>query len=159
MLRPQRDTTRNRLSSVLPDEAFVRLQFDPCLIDSASIRVLISINTDIINIYFREYEFVSAIAASDIFGIEIGLIGGSPMAGAACRIGVDTLRPVVAENASPRPRFVHTALLQARRTAFVDATALAEIRLTHRLRMRPVRVDGGSDGTAETECARPVEGS
>lgn len=166
MTQPEHATVQNRLLRAFPTEDFDMLKPDLHLMEMQLKQVLISPRAPSPYLYFPETGFASVTAESGSFMVEVGLIGReglvgcsllmlgidhSPyahftqMAGSVFRISADAMQAAVDESPSLRRlllRFVHIELLQARQTAFVNASYITEIRLARWLLMCHDRVDG-----------------
>ena len=129
-------------------------------------QILIPPDAALEDLYFPASGFVSVTAAIKPSTIEVGLIGReglvggslmllgvdrSPytyvvqMAGTMLRINVAALEAALERSASLRRlllRFLNIELLQARQTAFVNASFVTEVRLARWLLMCHDRVDG-----------------
>lgn len=166
MSKPQQSTVRNRVLKALPPEEFAHLAPHLRAVDREMRQVLITPQTPVTGLDFPEAGVVSIVAENGPHRVEVGMIGHeglvgastillgletSPyehfvqMPGSSLRIEVEEFRAVVAE----RPvlhqilmRAVSVELVQARQTAFVNATFVTEVRLARWLLMCHDRVDG-----------------
>lgn len=135
-------------------------------VDAPLKQVLIPPDTALEDLYFPASGFVSVTVAIKASTIEVGLIGReglvggslmllgvdrSPytyvvqMAGTMLRINAAALQAAMEQSASLRRlllRFLNIELLQARQTAFVNASFVTEVRLARWLLMCHDRVDG-----------------
>lgn len=163
---PQQSQLRNRLLQVLSPADFALLQPHLQRVDTPLRMVLIVPGTGIEHLYFMEAGFTSIVAGGPAGKVEVGLVGreglvgastvlldgdSSPyehfiqMAGEALRIETAALCAAADESRSLRNRllrYVLTELIQARQTAFVNASLGIEARLAHWLLICHDRVDG-----------------
>jgi CRP-like cAMP-binding protein len=166
MSQPQQSTLRNRLLKALSADDFARLQPHLEPIQTQLRQVLIAPHVPVTHVCFMESGFTSIVMQDAGHKVEVGLVGweglvgAAPVllgststphehfiqnAGAALRIDTQALLSVVGASPSLHSlllRYVQTELIQARQTAFSNATYQLDARLARWLLMCHDRVAG-----------------
>lgn len=166
MSGPQQTAVQNRLLKALSHEDFELIRPHLFRIETPVNHVLIVKDRPFSHLYFPETGFISITSESDNVSVEVGLIGREGLVGCSLlMLGVDrspyahfaqmgghgfcidseAMQGAVSATPSLRRlllRAVHLELIQARETAFVNATYVIEVRLARWLLMCQDRLDG-----------------
>jgi CRP-like cAMP-binding protein len=164
--QPQQSTIRNRLLKALSADDFARLQPHLEPIQTQLQQVLIAPHVPVTHVCFMESGFTSIVMQDAGHKVEVGLVGWEGLVGAAPvllgststphehfiqnageALRIDTQALLSAVSTSPSLhslllRYVQTELVQARQTAFSNATYQLDARLARWLLMCHDRVDG-----------------
>src|SRR3954468_11544448 len=166
MSQPQHATVQNRLLKALSADDFARLQQHLEPVQTQLRQVLIAPHVPVTHVFFMESGFTSIVMQDSGHKVEVGLVGWEGLVGAAPvllgststphehfiqgaggALRIDTQALLSAVGASPSLhslllRYVQTELVQARQTAFTNATYQLDARLARWLLMCHDRVDG-----------------
>ncbi|MCJ2127601.1 Crp/Fnr family transcriptional regulator [Methylobacterium sp. E-045] len=166
MARVQQSDVRNRLLKAMTSDDFALVQPHLQLVDLPIKYALIEPDIPVPHLYFLESGISSATMKGAEGHVEVGLAGWEGLSGAVpvllgndriphdnfmqvaghgLRIGTEALCAAVEESPSLRTlllRYVQTEFVQARQTAYVNATYTTELRLARWLLMCHDRVDG-----------------
>jgi CRP-like cAMP-binding protein len=164
--QPQHATVQNRLLKALSANDFARLQPDLEPVQTPLRQVLIAPHVPVTHVCFMESGFTSIVMQDAGHKVEVGLVGREGLVGAApvllgststphehfiqgagAALRMDTQALLSAVKTSPSLhslllRYVQTELIQARQTAFTNATYQLDARLARWLLMCHDRVDG-----------------